>query len=387
ADEITDKTMQKRAGDANWHLANASAELEEYDNAITSYLQSAKMYGKSGLHHLEMRSNSLAQKVAAMKAVKSGDYKSAEENIHKALESFSRASSMSGFSEEEIKDILKGEDETHNMLDQLKKKPEINLKIESPEQAYAGEKINLTAILTNPQDSKVTDIRGMLRFIDAIDLVENPKPISELASQQDAKMQFSVKFTNPGDFNITLLDVTYKDQKGQSFMKAGNEIHIKILPIQVPEITPDTMAKPMDDKQPQPTETKSTPETKPPQQSIEETKPDTEPQPEVELVFAPAASYTVGTESELEATLKNGGTADALGLRFVGIASDDVEVIQVPPPINQLKANSEIKVTLKIKPLTGGEHVKALVEMFYKNKKGKRFFKSSKEAQIKASKD
>ncbi len=106
--------------------------------------------------------------------------------------------------------------------------------------------------------------------------------------------------------------------------------------------------------------------------------------PSVTLDFGDTLDVKVGSEVGVDGLVVNDGGVDVTGVRFLGNTTDDFEVSEAPEEIKSLPAGGERTVKVKFKSSREGSYPAKLVELFYRDPDGKRYFKSSEPVNVKA---
>jgi tetratricopeptide (TPR) repeat protein len=352
-----DKTAAKRLADAFAYAADAQAASGMFSEAADNYDNASRTYKTGQLIELSNRATALKLKVKGVLLIRSGDYSGAEQTLNESLGLLDLLVKAGGFDDDGMRLIEKNEDEIKGMLSTLKAKPDISVVVTCPAQTLVGEAVTFNARINNQLDFDLTNVRATIKPQDGVQTVEEAKRIESIGSRQAAEFDFRLKLNRAGEYRFSPLDISYMDNRGNSYMKAANEVRIRV---DSPTVSAATKQAPA-----------ATPTT-------------TGFTPSVTVDFGTALSVQVGQETEVAGRIVNDGSIDVNGIRFVGNSGDEVEVLGAPTSIEQLPCGAQSELKIRIKAQREGTFQFKPVEFFYKDMEGKRFFKSSNELTIKA---
>jgi hypothetical protein len=202
----------------------------------------------------------------------------------------------------------------------------------------------------------VNTVKPVVKATDGFEIVEKGADVREIKAGGNASLEFKLKAVRPGEYKFNPLDVAYRDDKGNAYMKGGNEVMLRVGGVPREEVKPEVKAE----------------------------KPAAGGMPIVTMDFIGPVKARVGEEAEVEGTLTNEGSLDVVGLRFIGNTTDEVEVLEVPGEMGSLAAGERRDVKIRVRAAGEGAFMVKPVELFYKDRQGKRYFKSSSELTVKA---
>jgi len=358
-----DKTVLKRLADAHWFTAEGLREMGRFDESLRYYERATTLYNKAQDENLATRSTAMRDKTEAVKQIKSGDYNAAADNITEALRQFIIVLKAGGYDESGLNFLKRHEDEARKMLETIKSKPEIDITVSAPTSATVGETLPFKATINNPLPTPVKRVRPLLKSTEGIEVVESPREVGELKAGANAELEFKMKFTTEGEYSFSPLDVGYTDEGGRAYMRAAPDVKVRVTSREKAQKT--SQAPP------------------PPSTSLPKEGADASASPSISLNFSPEFDAQPGVETEITGTLSNDGSVDIVGIRFIGNTTDNMQVLMPPRPIESLPAGQKADVTAIIKAVGKGVYTIKLVEFFYKDKQGRRYFRSSNQVIIK----
>ena len=350
ATPTTEKDERIRLASAYFDIGFARHGLKNLEQAAISFEESAKRYEDLKIPHQMYKAHALQYKMLGIKAIKSANPKLARENIEKSLENFQQANiHSSNFTDEELSRLQKDDDETKSILKTLEEKPGITVSFDYPKQCKVGEEIKVSVKVDNPHGQSIKNIRLIIKRNPKIEVVKNPDRIIELQVGSSEQTEFIIKIIREGNIKFHPLELTYTDSSNNNYQIGSDEIEINVVKGErVEEVMEEIF----------------------------------EEQPRITLKFPNRNDLEVSQQAVLEGKIENIGESDVFGIRFIGKNSDEIEIIEPPQPLNNLKAGEKEDLTITIKAKKSGSFHVGLLELFFKNVKGRRFFKSSEITQL-----
>ncbi len=350
----------KRWGDAHWKIGLGYTGMRDFLSAADRYEKSAEIYGVCGMEHLVYRSHALAFRMKAVNAIKSGDYETGQTMIDKSLAAFNEAATRSqGFSKEDLQALFKEEADTKSLLDSIRSKPDLSVDVEAPKTVSLNTPFRIVAKVSNPLEIKVTNVKPVIKTVEGIEIERTVHDKFEIEPGAQIEFDFMLRAKRPGRFRFHPVEITYFDNLGNAYQRGTDEIEIMVEePIEAP--VTQSSASPVN-----------------PHAIEEETA-----SPIITLIYSEVADAKPGQPMELKGVLENKGSAEVFGLRFIGKTVDGLEIIETPKALNSLPPGSKIEVRTIVKLEAKGAIEDNIIEMFYKNTRGKRFFKSCETVSI-----
>jgi hypothetical protein len=208
-------------------------------------------------------------------------------------------------------------------------------------------------LILNTLDDTVKNIQPSVNITDGLDVVSLPKSVDEIGAGQAHVETFTIKARKPGQYTFTPIKVSYTSNEGRNFVKSANEITLAVEGDELKKIETTT-----------------------------EEDSSLSKEPSLELGFEKKIKCRAGEIQAVSATLKNTGDIELNSIRFMGNSNQQVEVVEVPAEVSQLKPQQEIQLTLKVKSKEKIRTRIRPVEIIYKDPRGKMFFKASNELDI-----
>ncbi|MFH1404116.1 MAG: tetratricopeptide repeat protein [Candidatus Altiarchaeota archaeon] len=340
-----DPTKLKRLGDSLWFAGEAYRNIGKLDDAIKSYEASKRYYNACRMHFLANRSESFKLKTDGIRSVKYGDYEKAEKQFNDALEFLNDVVKSSGFTIEEIKYLEKNEDEIKSMITTIKEKPEIYVSVTGPLNASPNEVITYRAAITNPQEYMVKAVRAMVTPAEGVDVVRKPELIPSIKAGETIEVEFQVKPVRTGEYHFNPLDVTYRDNKNNSFMKGSNEVSLNV---SGEGITPEISGEGGEGR-------------------------------DVILNVDQYSYILKNTRLVLNAEIINNTGDKIQEVNFLTNVPPDIRVESSPKRMLELEDKGSRKVSLEVTPTISGEFRVRPLEVFYKDPAGHKYVRASNE--------
>jgi len=345
--EQDDPTKVKRLGDALWFAGEQSRLLEELDDAGKDYEESVIYYRACKMLHLADRSLAFKKKTEGIRFIKHGDYEKAQKSLEESLTHYNDVVKWSGFTIDEIKYYERSEDEIKNLLATIKQKPEISVSVIGPVKAAIGETITYKAMITNPQEFNVTSVRAVVKPVDGLETLRKPDLIPSIEPGKTTEIEFKIKPLKEGDYKFIPLDITYNDDKDNSYMKGSDEVSISI----------------KDEK-------------------IKDKEPDAIESKDVVLNIDNYSYNLVGCRFILNAEVINKSGDELREVNFLSNLPPHMKVISSPHPLLSLKNDLIKKISIEINPTQAGKYKMKPIELFYKDPAGNKYVKASNDVQI-----
>jgi|GEM_PF-257330 len=362
----------KRWGDAHWHIGEAFAATGRHIDSAGEYRDSGVIYGKCGFDHLVHRSNALAARMEAIKAIRSGDYDAAQAKIKESMDAFNKAAEMSqGFEKDELQRLFKDEADTKSLLDGIRSKPEIKVAVDGPDDVDVGVPFKMRAKVKNPLSYGIKAVKPLIKTVDGVEIEKTIHDVFEVGPGEELELEFELVIKRQGTFRFHPIEITYLDQNANAYRRGVDEV--RITAAGAPETQPTAA--------PQALGAAGTPQTAQAPADAEQ-KEEESGSPQVSLRFKDFVGAQPGEVIDVKGVLENAGSSDAFGLRFIGNSIDGIQILETPEAMNGLPGGTKQDVIAKVKLERKGMFDEKLIEMFYKNTKGKRFFKSSEPVTI-----
>jgi tetratricopeptide (TPR) repeat protein len=350
----SDKTQAKRLADAIWFSAEGLRNAGRLEEAVGDYEESAAAYESCGMLELAKRSNALKRKVEGIRLIRSGDYPAAEASLNDAIALFDAVIKAGGFDEAGLKYLEKNDDEAKSLIGDIHGRTEIEVSVESPREATAGEPITMEASIRNPLAAPITQVRPLVRPPEGVELVENPREVREIPPGGSAKFGFIVKVARPGTHRFSMFEVSYVDSKGKTFKVGSREVGVEVRP-----------------------RAQETPKAPFKESAGEGDADGADGKPTLTLDFGGVVYAKKGEETDISGRLINEGAVGVTGIRFIGNNSDALEVLEPPEGVDSLAPGASAQVKAKIRLSSDAMFTANMMEFFYKDMKGRRYFKSS----------
>jgi len=345
--EAQDESTLKRLADARWWIGLSLTETQDLRGAAKSFDDASEAYMRSGQESLAKKADALSKKNEGTMVLKTGDLALAEARLNESLKLLIEVTKAGGFDEEGLRFLQRSEADVRATLDKMKTTPGIQVTVTGPSAASAGEAAVFQVTVKNPLNEGVLDVKPMIKPPDGMEIVENTRNIGELPAGGAGLAEFKLRATKPGTYRFMPVEVSYTDQQGKTYMRGCNEVTLNVAAEGGAELGGQKGA------------------------------------PSVCLEFPGPFEVNAAEEAVIRGVLTNEGDAPAAGIRFMG-AGGDVEVIEAPEPVEQMPPHSRVEVKARVRVPKGGTYKAKLIELFYKDQQGRRFFKSSGETTFRA---
>ncbi|MFC2162410.1 DUF835 domain-containing protein [Candidatus Altiarchaeota archaeon] len=345
--EDEDPVKLKRLADCLWYAGESSRILERTDEAVKNYEKSSHYYLACEQPALSDRSLANKRKVEGIKAIKVGEYETAASILTASLEYFNNVVKTGDIPVEDIKEIEKSEDEIKALLKNIKGKPEIKVELKGPDKSKTGETIEYTVKIINPQKFTIKDIRPTLKQNKDLTIVRRPDIIGSIDAGKEVEVSFQVKTKKAGEYKFNPLDVSYTDDKNNSFMRGGNEVTLEVS-----------------------------------SEKVEVGEEGKIPEGDVILDVDQSSYVIIGYRTVFNATLEN-KTSDILReVSFLTNVPNELKVDSVPEKISQMRQGEKIDVRVELTPTKAGKYRIRPLEVFYRDPAGHKYVKASSEVGI-----
>ncbi len=345
--EAQDESTLKRLADARWWIGLALTETQDLRGAVESFNAASEAYRRSGQESLAKKADAMSRKNEGTMVLKTGDLALAEARLNEALKLLVEVSKAGGFDEDGLRFLQRSEADVRATLDKMKTTPGIQVTVAGPGAASAGEAATYQVTVRNPLNEQVLDVKPMIKPPDGLEIVENTRNIGELPAGGSGLAEFKLRAKRPGTYRFIPVEVSYTDLRGKTYMRGCNEVTLNVAAQEAGG-----------------------------QEGWKGT-------PSVSLEFPGPYDVKAGEDAEIEGVLANEGEAPAAGIRFMG-AGGDVEVIEAPEPVEHMPPKGRVAVKATVRVPRGGTYKAKLIEFFYKDQQGRRFFKSSGETTFRA---
>lgn len=215
-------------GDIYRRIAECYNELDDMPNTKNNLEESLKFYEASGAEKQKIPVDALLSKANAKLAIKVGEYLIANKLLNEALALFDR-SIMERNSDEEYKLFSEeNKSEILSLLGQIKLNPVVVLNVEQPVQQLSSGAFEIKGVISNKGDQDVYGVLILPNIPQGFQIVKSPETIEVLKPNESRGISIRLNSPPAGEFKFAPLEVLYKDMAGNKYIKASNEISIKI---------------------------------------------------------------------------------------------------------------------------------------------------------------
>ncbi|HHQ44818.1 MAG TPA: hypothetical protein ENN13_01615 [Candidatus Altiarchaeales archaeon] len=218
--------------------------------------------------------------------------------------------------------------------------PDVLVKVQGPKSCKVGDTVAFKIILENRSGEVLNRLKAHIKAPKYFEVAKLADKIDELEVGGRAELEFQIKAVNAGEYTFKPADISYRI--GEREYKVGsNTLKMSIIDIEESEREGGERAK----------------------------------EPEIKVRFLKIGKIKVGEESSLKASVENTGEVDVKSLRVLENSPKEVEVADISPKeLGVLERGKSVEVDVIILASQSGEFETPLIELFYHDMQGRRYF-------------
>jgi len=344
--ESHDPTKVERLGEAYWLSGECNRKAGRLKNAREDYSNAAELYAETDNERWRNLATAFHSITDGKIYARQGRQADASKKINKGLESLDEAIKDGGFEDEFVKKLEEIEDEAKLLLKKGEERPTCRVDVEAPEKAKMNQEIEYQIRIGNKSGQDFRKLKIFVSTPNGFDTVKQPEGVDELKKGDKETRHLVIKALEGGSFDFKPVDVSYGVQD-KRYTVGSNRVNLEV------------------EKE----EKKEEDSTK------EESTRDGETG--IDLVFDVPDTLPVNETINISGVLRNQGENRVHGLRLIEDTPSEVKVVEIQPrEIEGLDSGQEKEVTVSLKTDRPGRYESGLVELFYRDQQGNRYFGS-----------
>ncbi|MEM4347381.1 MAG: tetratricopeptide repeat protein [Candidatus Altiarchaeota archaeon] len=208
-------------------------ESEKYHSMSIEYYEKAKelvitQKEKLSLEYQIMIEKALLSKVQAKFAIQHGDYTKVSSLLENSIHLFEEVIKKGDFDKEYEEFLDKNQREAKALMRDIQVSPDIALELEYPTEAKINTPHSIIVKVINKSNKEIFDLNFILRIPKEFELKQTIEKIPKLEPGRSSRFFLVITPKVLGEYKFKPLDLTYKDEKDNNYMKGCDQIYIRV---------------------------------------------------------------------------------------------------------------------------------------------------------------
>lgn len=223
------KEDKENKGNTNRKIAECYIQMNDMPNAKKHLEIALEFYNENKMEKESSLTNALLSIAKADLAVKQGDYPNASQFLNSSISLIEESIKEGNFSKEYKNFLQKNKEKAKNLLKEIGAKPELTLLMDRHSYTFVDIPLLINALITNQSAQDVFEINFISHIPYELEISILPTPISSLKGGNSIKNSLEIIPKKVGEYRIRPLEVYYKDKEGNKYVKASNQVTIKVV--------------------------------------------------------------------------------------------------------------------------------------------------------------
>lgn len=365
--------IQRRLGYSHWHLGELYFSLNILGEAQEHYRLAQETFSKTKAENWMEVAAAFGLKAKAKSQIDTGNLAQGKKTLEESLAHFKNAFSIGGFSPRFLEYLEKNESESRLQITSTEKAPDFAVKVSSPGKKRVGEEVVLEVSYVNNTEKNVSRVVTYPNVVGGISLVRTPTEVDIIGPGREERVSLVIRAEKPGIYDFKPVDVGYR--VGEESHKVGsNTVSILIEDGFDSEKTVRV--------RPEVREVSATPA------KVRETGQKISSRSgggELTVMIGNPPSIPRGEPVEFELRLVNKSGGSLRGIRLIPNAPKGLKIARImPQEFREIEAGGEQAAKITVESDAEGEYRSSLIEFFYRDEQGNRYFGEPDEAVIQA---
>lgn len=219
---------EENEGNTLRNIAECYLLMNETPSAKKYFEKALEYYEKNKFLDEEKISRALLARVNAELFIRQGDYENAISLLREVEEIFNSLN-KENFTKEYLYFLEKQKSESEKLLQDISTKPEVSLLMDRSSYTFINTPVIINAIIKNQSNKPVYDLKFLSHIPNELKVVVLPTPIDKLDSNEEVRNSIEILPLKVGDYRIRPLELYYRDDSGNKYVKASNNVNVKVV--------------------------------------------------------------------------------------------------------------------------------------------------------------